>query len=423
MTRLNPERLLVAGLTIVSLAVLILIGAMLFQSNRRWKVVIGAGARDSESFVLIQALKAVAEKRHPQLTIEVRETAGTAENLALLEASRIHMATVQADVPAGRWAQPVAVLFPDAFHLLVAEGSKIRTFPDLAGKRIDLPESGGQFRSFLSVAGHFGLRRESFHLAANGVPADAIFRVRTLGNPAIEKIVREGRVRLLPIPQAEAMRIRYPAFLPGVIPQGTYLGEPAAPAQDTPTVMVPRFLVAHSSIHPNPVRWITGSLFEDRHEIARTIPDRFAEVRPLLAAIRRPGNEPGLAAGVHPGASEYYDRDKPAFVQTNADFLALILTVTLLLGSWVWEFKRWLNNRGKNLADDYNKRIIGIIGRARVDSTAAGLEGLHRELLDLLAGAVSDLDEDRLSSETFQSTRVIWQIAADLIRERRINNS
>lgn len=422
MTRFNPERLLVVGLTAVSLTVLVLIGAMIYQSHRRWKVVIGAGAHDSESFVLAQALKTAAEKRHPELSITVRETSGSAENLALLESRQIHFATAQGDTPAGRWAQPVAVLFPDAFHLLVPSESRIHSLPELAGKRIDLPESGGQFRSFLSVAGHFGLRRESFQLSS-GAGADAIFRVRTLGNPDIEKMVREGKLRLLAIPQAEAMRIRYPAFLPGVIPQGAYLGEPAVPARDTPTVMVPRFLVAHSSIHPVPVRWITETLFADRDEIERAIPDRFAEVRALLAAIHRPGNEPGLAARVHPGAIEYYERDKPSFVQTNADFLALILTLVLLLGSWIWEFKRWLDNRGKNLADDYNKRIVAIMDRARTATANTEFEGLHRELLDMLSGAVSDLDQDRLSGEAFQSTRVIWQIAADLIRERRINNS
>jgi hypothetical protein len=40
-------------------------------------------------------------------------------------------------------------------------------------------------------------------------------------------------------------------------------------------------------------------------------------------------------------------------------------------------------------------------------------------LLPILTDAVGALDEDRISEESFQSFRVVWQISLDLIRERR----
>src|SRR5262249_52319487 len=158
----------------------------------------------------------------------------------------------------------VAVLFADAFQLVVRKESPIHKFADLAGKRIALPTRGGQFQSFLSVAEHFGLTRRDFEFLedddsgasflAGG--ADALFRVRALGNPAVTKLARDGRVRLVPIDQAAAMRIRTPSFEPAVVPQGAYLGNPPIPEEDTPTVVVQRTLVAHSDTPALPVRWL-----------------------------------------------------------------------------------------------------------------------------------------------------------------------
>ena len=39
--------------------------------------------------------------------------------------------------------------------------------------------------------------------------------------------------------------------------------------------------------------------------------------------------------------------------------------------------------------------------------------------MKLLTEAVNSLDKDRISEESFQSFRVVWQIAADMVHERR----
>jgi TRAP transporter TAXI family solute receptor len=356
----------------------------------------------------------------------LRETGGTAENLALLESGAADLATAQADVPAGRSARLVANLFSDAFQLLVRKESAIRTFSDLEGKRISVPSHGGQFQSFLNVAEHFGFSRADFVFPEDDESGakfisgetDALFRVRAMGNPLITRLARGGKVRLVPIDQAAAMRIRTPSFEPSVIPQGAYLGNPPVPEADLATVAVQRTLVAHVRTPDEPVNWLTGVLMEDREEIARAIPDAFAEVRPLLASIRKPDDHSGLSAGIHPGAVQYYEKDKPSFVVSNADFCALIVTLVLLGGSWLWELKRWLGRKQKNRADAYNHQIILLYNRADVSGSADELEQVRHELMKILTRSVCDLDEDRISHEDFQSLRVIWQIAIDAVREK-----
>jgi hypothetical protein len=116
----------------------------------------------------------------------------------------------------------VAILYDDAFQLLVPVDSAAHKMVDLRGKRIALAQTGGQFQSFLRVAEHFGLHEADFQFVGKTEAesdrvflsggADAIFRVRAIGNPSIRQLVQTGKVRFLPIDHAAAMRIDHPAF-------------------------------------------------------------------------------------------------------------------------------------------------------------------------------------------------------------------
>ena len=257
MNRFDPSRFAVPGLALLSLVLALVVGWTLYQRNQKHNLTIAAGARSGESFALAQALKTVAERHHPRLKITVRETAGTAENLDLLERKAAQLAAAQADVPAGPSARLVALLYVDVFQLLVQNDSRIRWFPDLAGKRIALPRKGGQYQSFLKVAEHFGLSASDFHFLDDDLSteafalgeADAIFRVRALGNPAIRELAHNGRIRLIGVQQAAAMKIMIPSLDPAVIPEGAYRGNPPIPDRAIRQLLgVQRMLVAHTDL-------------------------------------------------------------------------------------------------------------------------------------------------------------------------------
>ena len=184
--------------------------------------------------------------------------------------------------------------------------------------------------------------------------ADAIFRVRAIGDPSIQQLVQSGKVRFLPIEHAAAMKIRYPAFEAALIPVGAYLGNPPVPAQDFPTVAVHRTLLARDNANAAAIRAITGVLIERRQEIMQEIPASMTEVRLLLVQARRPQPQAGLGPPLHPGALSFYDKDKPSFLLAHADYVGLILTVGLMAGSWIWELKRWMQRQQKNQADQYS---------------------------------------------------------------------
>lgn len=419
----------VIALSIVSVAI---VGMLLLNWRERARVyhlTFAAGSPTGESYLLGKALETVIRRHHPNIDLTIRETGGTAESLALLEQGRVALAAAQADAPVGPSARLIAVLYEDTFQLLVHRGSGMRTVPDLRGKRVALARTGGQYQSFLHVAAHFGMEpSDCAFVGANdddadrmflAKQADALFRVRALGNPSIARLVRSADVEFVPIHQAQALQIRLAAFRPTIIPQGAYLGAPPIPPADLVSVGVQRTLLGHRDTSAEVVEAITSLLTEGRQELADAIPGDRDEVRALLSGVKRPDTPVGLGPAVHEGARRYYDKDQPAFIEQYADFVALLLTVALLLGSWGWELRRWIVQRQKDRVDRYTHQVVLLITRTQATVDSAGLEPIRRELFALLTEVVCALDEERISEDSFQSFRVVWQIALDLLRERQ----
>jgi TRAP transporter TAXI family solute receptor len=422
------NKIVEVGMVVLSLALLVFLGTIAYQGSRVHYLTLAAGSPTGESYILSAALKTVVERHNPRIRITLRETGGTVENLRMLENGSAQLAVAQADVLAGPSARILAVLYDDTFQLLARRESAVQNFSGLRGKTIALPLSGGQFQSFLHVASHFGLGESDFRFVGDtdaaadesflSGGADAVFRVRALGNPAIQHLVQTGRFRLVQIDHAAAMKINYPAFDSAVIPAGAYLGNPAVPEADIPSISVRRTLLATSGVDDSTVAAITEVLIERRQEIAEAIPEEASGVRLLLVHVRRPDTLSQLGPALHPGAIRYYDKDKPSFIQAHSDFIGLILTILVMVGSWIWELRAWLQRQQKNIADQYSNRVVALMNAARDAKELADLDGIRGELLGILTAAVGDLDSDRLSEDAFHSFRAILQIGLEEVRDR-----
>ncbi len=413
---------------LLSLALISFLATVLYQRAKIHQLTLAAGSRTGESYIVGAALRTVLERHNPRIRVTLRETGGTVENLKLLEEGGAALAVAQADVPAGPSARIIAVLYDDTFQLLTHRESPIEKFADLRGKTIALPQTGGQYQSFLRVADHFGLGESDFRFIGSSDAAadraflegraDASFRVRAMGSPAVRQLMQTGQVRLVRIDHAAAMKINHPAFEPAVIPAGAYLENPSVPAEDLPSISVHRTLLANSSVDDETVGAIAEALVDRRQEMAQEIPDRTAEVRLLLAQVRRPPYQAGLGPALHTGAMKFYDKDKPSFILAHADYLGLILTVFLMLGSWIWELRAWLQRQQKNVGDDYSNQLVALMNSARGAESRTALEGIRGEMLGVLNVAVADLDSDRLSEESFHSFRAILQIGLEVVRDK-----
>jgi hypothetical protein len=101
----------------------------------------------------------------------------------------------------------------------------------------------------------------------------------------------------------------------------------------------------------------------------------------------------------------------------HADYVGLIMTVGLMAGSWIWELKRWMQKQQKDQADIYSKRVVTLISDVQTTNSLSTLDETWRELLKILSEAVHDLDDDKLSEESFNSFRAILQIGMEVTKD------
>ena len=230
---------------------------------------------------------------------------------------------------------------------------------------------------------------------------DAAFRVVGPRNTAIRILYGRTKLKLIPIDQGAALNLRRPAFTRAVIPKGAYRGDPPAPPNDLPTIAVDRMLVARDDVPEDVIRAITRVLFEKRRELAlRT---------PLAALIRQPELKQGTMLPVHRGALSYYDREKPSLLEEKAEFLALILSSIVVLGSVGIAFVRRLNESKMGRIEDYAGQLLDLEKSAQSAKTIPDLDVCKKRLTEILSEAVEDMRQQRINAEGLQLFSFVWE--------------
>jgi TRAP transporter TAXI family solute receptor len=422
-------QLAVLTLGMLSLGLLMLVAWNLFNRNRTFNLTLAAGSSDGESYILSQAIAQVVENQYPRIHIRVVKTGGTTENLQFLEVGKAQLATAQADISAGPSARSLAILYQDLFQLVVKENSRINEFDDLRGKRIGLQKKGGQYRSFLKISEHYGLSEQNFYFVGDNEEqanrafynnqADAIFRVRAPGNRTVLEMVQQHRGRLVAIDQAAAMKIKYPAFEAVRIPKGTYQGSnPPVPASDLPTIGVQRLLLARQNLDNEVIQAITSVIDGHRQEIADAIPQENSDVKPLVASFSRPTTTGGTGIPIHPGAIAYYDRNKPSFIQENSDSLGLLITMALLIWSWLVQLKRIIEKNRKDKADAYIQQTISLIDEDDPTTRSLSLGERQKRLDDIFELAAKALVTEGISQESFRTFNEAYKTVREALERK-----
>ncbi|MDX2216689.1 MAG: TAXI family TRAP transporter solute-binding subunit [Oculatellaceae cyanobacterium bins.114] len=411
------------------------------------ELTLAAGDPEGESYILSQAIAQVITANNPKLHVTVISTSGSDENLKLLENGKVNLATAQADVPAGSSARAIAVLYRDLFQLVVRQDAGVHQFTDLLNRIILLQPNSGEFYSFMELATHYGFSLESFQLnfvsnqqadeLFRQKKADALFRVRTLNNDYITRVVQQAQGQLLPIEQAEALRVHHPTLESAVIPKGVYQGNPAIPSTNLPTIAVPRLLLTSTRLDNATVREIAQILGEHRREIANALPDEHAEIRPLVTNFKRPSPTAGTGIPQHPGAIAYYERDRPTLFSTTMAFLIknaglFIAISTLPAGSLIglWEWWQRLKQRAderKILADQYIRDAIQNMDveinlhprlrQKQLQEKQNTLEQVFNQAADALVRENISQESFRTFNEAYKTTREVLERCMDLASE------
>ncbi|MGL5083973.1 MAG: TAXI family TRAP transporter solute-binding subunit [Microcoleaceae cyanobacterium] len=405
-----------------------LIGVSLFtilfrlqNSNQAYTLILATAGKNGQYYAFGDALAKIVAKHDPKIRLQVIETEGSRQNIELLNQNKAQLALVQSNITLNLSIQLVSFLFPEIFHLVATRESDIQNASDLRGKRIAImPKGSGSNDLFWELSEHYGFIESDFqaipfspeeaHTALQTRQVDALFRVVTLGTPAMSRLLQSGENVLVPIDQSAALQLFQPALETSQIPRGTYNGSIPIPAEDLITVSVRALLVAREDVPEDIIRDITRILFEARNELIA--------INPQAALIRQPESMQPLGFSFHPGAQQYYTQDEPSFLERYADSIGLMLSVTALVASGLWQLKLWFQRRQKNRADFYNLELLSLIDEIPKISDIEHLEEIRHQLFQIFKEVVIELDGDRISAESFQSFTFTWQAAIATIRHQ-----
>ncbi len=266
------------------------------------------------------ALSQVYGKAIPDAKTAVQATKASAENLNLLQAGRGEIAFTLGDALSDAWkgdaesgfATPLkklrglAGIYPNYIQIVASADSGIKTLADLKGKRISVgaPKSGTELnaRAVLKAAGltykdfakveylPFG---ESVELMKNR-QLDVTLQSAGLGVASLRDLAVSMKIVIVEIPADVVAKVGDPAYLPAVIPAGTYEGQ----AKDAQSIAIQNFLVTHEGVSTDTVYRMTKALWENL--------DALVAAHAAGKSIKKESALKGMPLPLHPGAEKYY---------------------------------------------------------------------------------------------------------------------
>jgi TRAP transporter TAXI family solute receptor len=197
--------------------------------------------------------------------LELRQTAGSVENLELLGMDNgVDLAFVQggvAQLVAAGNVVAIGTLYLEPVWLFVRAGTTLEGFGDLLGKRIAVGSEGSGTRAvvlnLLEVNGIDSGNAELLDLSGTGLASalssgaiDAAFIIGGPESAAVAELVRLQGVRLHDVERAEAYARRNPNLSVLSLPRGVLDLQADLPGMDTRTVALGAMLAARKDFHP-----------------------------------------------------------------------------------------------------------------------------------------------------------------------------
>jgi uncharacterized protein len=283
-------------------------------------ITILTGPPSAVYYQLGTTLASIYGKAMPGANVTVQATAGSVENLKLLEAGDGELGFTLGSISAAAWAGSKAAgfdapltklrgigrIYPNFFQIVANNRSGIKTLTDLKGKRVSIgPEGSGTAVDALSIcraAGFTAGDRANFvhepfapsHRKVEQGDLDAAVSLGGLGVEYVRHLLASGQAALVPIPPEVVAKIANEGYVAGTIPAGTYENHPL----DVPTAAVMNLLVTREGVSDDVTYIMTKSLFEHLDQLVQTSPAA-KDIDVNKAAT-------GLPIPLHPGAERYY---------------------------------------------------------------------------------------------------------------------
>ena len=290
------------------------------------KIVLATGGASGLYYAFGEKLK--AELAQEGVAVEVKSTAGTVENLALLNdpKSGVDFAIIQggvADVDrypefvslAGLFYEPVWVWYrADS----VKDGVPLTDFSQLRGKKVSIGNQGSGTLAMSQkllqasgldekVIGAEYLSTEDAQLKLITSRLDAVVTVSSSEAPILKEFFYEPGVRLMRMQHAEAFSRIYPFLTKLTVPRGLLSLEFDRPREDIELIAPTAALVTHSNVSP---------------AIVSLILDHTYDILKSYSRLQKPGEFPSQTGLDFPMQSdaENYLKDGPSFLHRHLPY-------------------------------------------------------------------------------------------------------
>jgi len=290
------------------------------SASAQTNLVILTGSTSGVYYPLGNGISDILIKSIPGAQSRVQVTKGSVENLKLLDAGEGELAFSLGDTVSAAWKgdsdagfrtslrnlRGVAAIYRNYIQLVVSESSGVKTLLDLKGKRVSVgPRQSGtelNARAIFAAAGlsyaDFGRTDylpfgQSAKMIEKG-ELDATLQSAGLGVDSIRYLSTAVPIRMVAIPKEIVMKIGDPAYVPSVIPAGTYEGQ----SEPVETAAVANFLVTREDLSDDVVYAMTKAIFSNLNELV--------QIHPAAREIAIKDAVSGMPLPLHPGAERYY---------------------------------------------------------------------------------------------------------------------
>ncbi len=332
-------------------------------------------------------------------SIECRKTAGSRENLELLQAGQADIAVVQYGSIDLTDLGVIAPLYREGVYVIVRTEVDIHSLPELRGKKVSigLHKSGMQV-SANAVLKHYHLNEDEKLNEQHvnfpkilGQPEYVAAIVTTgIANPDLADVMSSGDYRLLSL-DSLALARQNAHFEPATIPPNLW---PPAPEKPIETVSTIALLVVREDVSPKLVKAALDSLYSGK--IAAKVPDVIPHRRAVASSPVR----------LHPAAHRYHDPfDSIGWLSSIMESLAATKELVFALGAGIylaWDRWRRLKERERNEEVHRQSR--------RLDSFLEQTLRIERAQMDLT-------DSKKLASNLDEVTRIKLQALQELTHE------
>ena len=262
------------------------------------------------------------DRKEHGIRCSVESTGGSGYNVNSIRAGELEFGVAQSDVQAAALAgkgqfqdnpfpelRSVFSLHPEPIHLMARADSGIKSFDDLAGKRVNIGNPGSGNRSMMELMmAEKGWTTSDFAFAAELKSSemaqalcddkfDVTIFVAGLPNGSAQEATTTCDVRMIPLADKTSLSIlkQYGEFSQAVIPANMYSGNP----EDVLTFGPKATIVTSANVSDKVVYQMTKAVFENIESFKRLHP-AFARLEPVEMV------HSSLVAPLHPGAEKYY---------------------------------------------------------------------------------------------------------------------